>query len=42
VQKLMPLWMAPVLLIACFVCGLLGGLLGRALLKKHFEKAGLA
>ena len=34
VQKLMPLWMAPVLLIACFVCGLLGGLLGRALLKK--------
>ena len=42
VQKLMPLWMAPVLLLACFVCGLLGGLLGRALLKKHFEKAGLA
>ena len=42
VQKLMPLWMAPVLLIACFVCGILGGLLGRALLKKHFEKAGLA
>ena len=41
VQKLMPLWMAPVLLIACFVCGILGGLLGRALLKKHFEKAGL-
>jgi energy-coupling factor transport system substrate-specific component len=34
--------MAPVLLIACFVCGILGGLLGRALLKKHFEKAGLA
>lgn len=41
VQKLMPLWMAPVLLIACFVCGILGGLLGRALLKKHFEKAGI-
>ena len=41
VQKLMPLWMAPVLLIACFVCGMIGGLLGRALLKKHFEKAGL-
>ena len=41
VQKLMPLWMAPVLLIACFVCGIIGGLLGRALLKKHFEKAGL-
>ena len=42
VSKLMPLWMAPVLLIACFVCGILGGLLGRAILKKHFEKAGLA
>ena len=41
VQKLMPLWMAPVLLIACLVCGLIGGLLGRALLKKHFEKAGI-
>lgn len=42
VQKLMPLWMAPVLLAACFVCGIIGGLLGRAVLKKHFEKAGLA
>ena len=42
VRKLMPLWMAPVLLIACFVCGIVGGLLGRAILKKHFEKAGLA
>jgi energy-coupling factor transport system substrate-specific component len=42
VQKLMPLWMAPVLLAACFLCGILGGLLGRAILKKHFEKAGLA
>lgn len=42
VQKLMPLWMAPVLLIACFVCGILGGMFGRALLRKHFEKAGIA
>ena len=42
VQKLMPLWMAPVLLAACFVCGLIGGLLGRGILKKHFRKAGLA
>ena len=41
VQKLMPLWMAPVLLASCFVCGIIGGLIGRALLKKHFEKAGL-
>ena len=42
VSRLMPLWMAPVLLIACFVCGIIGGLIGRKLLKKHFEKAGLA
>ena len=42
VQRLMPLWMAPVLLLSCFVFGVLGGLLGRALLKKHFEKAGIA
>lgn len=40
-QKLMPIWMAPVLLAACFVCGIIGGNLGRALLKKHFEKAGI-
>lgn len=42
VQQLMPLWMAPTLLVVCLVCGILGGLIGRALLKKHFEKAGIA
>lgn len=41
ITKLMPTWMAPVLLIAAFVCGIIGGLLGKALLKKHFEKAGI-
>lgn len=41
VQRLMPLWMAPVLLTSCLVCGIIGGNLGRALLKKHFEKAGI-
>lgn len=39
---LLPPWMNPVLLVSCFVFGLLGGLLGRALLKKHFSKAGIA
>lgn len=39
---LLPPWMNPVLLISCFVCGMIGGLLGRALLKKHFTKAGIA
>ncbi len=39
---LLPPWMNPVLLVSCFVFGVLGGLLGRALLKKHFIKAGIA
>ena len=42
VTRLMPAWMCPVMFAAAFVCGILGGLLGRALLKKHFEKAGIA
>ncbi|WP_455615937.1 MptD family putative ECF transporter S component [Eisenbergiella sp.] len=40
--SLMSTWMCPVLLVTTFVCGLLGGLLGKALLKKHFKKAGIA
>ena len=42
VTKLMPAWMCPALFAAAFVCGIIGGLLGKALLKKHFEKAGIA
>ena len=42
VTKLMPTWMCPVTFIAAFVCGIIGGLLGRKLMKKHFEKAGIA
>ena len=34
--------MYPVLLIACFVTGIIGGFIGRAILKKHFERAGIA
>lgn len=41
-HSLLPLWMSPVLFACCFVFGLLGGLVGRKLLKKHFEKAGIA
>lgn len=41
VSQLMPNWMAFVLLIVCFICGILGGLLFQKILKKHFEKAGL-
>lgn len=39
---LLPDWMFFVLLVFCFVFGLLGGVLGRAILKKHFIKAGIA
>lgn len=40
--SLLPPIMCPVLLVTCFVCGIIGGLLGRSLLKKHFIKAGIA
>ncbi len=42
VTRLLPLWMCPVLLIVDVVCGIIGGWLGTKLLKKHFEKAGIA
>lgn len=34
-------WVFPILIFLSFVGGILGGLLGRAVLKKHFEKSGL-
>ena len=37
-----PGWMYPVLFIVTFIGGILGALLGKAVLKKHFEKAGIA
>ena len=42
VTKLMPAWMCPVLFAAAFVCGIIGALTGKKLLKKHFRKAGMA
>ena len=41
-NSLMPMWLCPVLLVASFVFGIVGGMLGKALLKKHFIKAGIA
>ena len=35
-------WLLPLLLVSCFVCGFIGGMIGKALLKKHFVKAGIA
>lgn len=34
-------WIYAILAIACFVSGLIGGVLGRAVFKKHFERAGI-
>ena len=42
VTKLMPTWMHSVMFVVAFVCGMIGGLLGKSLMKKHFEKAGIA
>ena len=36
-----PGWMFPVLFVVTFLGGILGALLGKAVLKKHFEKAGI-
>lgn len=40
--NIMQPWTAPAIIIASFVFGVLGALLGKALLKKHFVKAGIA
>lgn len=41
-NKLTPGWLCPVLLIVCFICGIIGGLIGKKMMHKHFEKAGIA
>lgn len=41
INTLLPTWMCPVMLVICFVCGLLGGLIGKKMLKKHFSKVGI-
>jgi len=41
VVKLLPMWMCPLLLISSFLFGIIGGLLGRTIMKKHFAKAGI-
>lgn len=40
--SMLPTWMCPVLLILCFLSGIVGGLVGKKMLKKHFKKAGIA
>ena len=40
-MRYMPDWILPVLLIGAFIAGILGGLIGRNIFKKHFERAGI-
>lgn len=40
--SIMQPWTAPALVVTAFVFGVLGALLGKTLLKKHFAKAGIA
>ena len=42
VMSVMPMWSIALVVAGIFVCALLGGLIGRAILKKHFIKAGIA
>lgn len=42
VMNMTPWWMLPLLFVMTFVAGILGGLLGKKLLKKHFQRAGVA
>ena len=42
VMRMTPNWMIIVLLVGTFICGIIGGFIGKAMLKKHFKKAGIA
>ena len=41
VMSVMPMWSIILMIAAIFLCALLGGLIGKAVLKKHFAKAGI-
>lgn len=41
VMSVMPTWSLILVVAGIFVCALLGGLLGKSVLKKHFAKAGI-
>lgn len=42
VMSVMPMWSIVLVIAVIFLCALLGGLIGKALLKKPFAKAGIA
>lgn len=41
VMSVMPMWSIVLVIAGIFLCALLGGLIGKAILKKHFAKAGI-
>ena len=41
VMAVMPMWSFILVIAGIFLCALLGGLIGKAILKKHFVKAGI-
>lgn len=40
-MSVMPMWSIVLVIAGIFLCALLGGLIGKAILKKHFAKAGI-
>ena len=42
VEAMSPMWMLPVMVVMIVVGAIAGAFLGRAMLKKHFERAGIA
>lgn len=42
VMSVMPAWSLVLVVAGCLLCAILGGLFGKAVLKKHFVKAGIA
>jgi len=41
-STLMPIWMLPVLIVVTIISALIGGLLGKRMMKKHFVRSGIA
>ena len=42
VMEVMPMWSLILVILGCFIFAIFGGLIGKAVLKKHFKKAGIA
>ena len=41
VMAVMPMWSIVLVIAGIFICAIIGGMIGKALLKKHFVKAGI-